>query len=266
MTRRKSKMPPAPPFPMKPPCPLEGYLRPVAPLADEPYAPLAAEPCACSLEGGVLRFTREGAEPEVVRLQDLLETEGEACASAGPDPLSFVLTLQGGARHVFRAESKADLQRWVRRSAMPLQPCGTPPRAAPPSSQVSAVQSHRNYTKWRRTMSSLRPDADAPLQSELLVGSGAEWRRHRAWLDEGRMRFKPLAGSAALLGLGETAVAYGDIEKIVLGAPAEFGFDLVTPSGTHKFRAIDKASFFLWIDALQHKLPRPASSLVSATV
>ena len=132
---------------------------------------------------------------------------------------------------------------------------------------MMAVQNHRNYTKWRRTMSSLQPEAGAPLRTALLVGRGAEWRRHIAWLDEGCMRFKPVAGTAAKLGLAsETSVAFGDIEKILLAAPSEFGFNLVTTSGTHWFRADDKASFFLWIDTLQHKLPPPPSFLVSATL
>ena len=162
----------------------------------------------------------------MVRLQDLLETEGEAQARPRGPTHSFVLTLQGGARHVFRAESKADLQRCARRSACPSSRAALLHARRP----VAGVRAdHRNYTKWRRTMSSLRPDADAPLQSELLVGSGASGGG-TARLTQGRMRFNRSAGSAALLGLGETAVAYGDIEKIV---PAEFGFDLVTPSGTH---------------------------------
>ena len=136
-----------------------------------------------------------------------------------------------------------------------------------PSLQMIAVQNHRNYTKWRRTMSSLQPEAGAPLRTALLVGRGTEWRQHIAWLDEGCMRFKPVAGTAAKLGLAsETSVAFGDIEKILLAAPSEFGFNLVTTSGTHRFRADDKAAFFLWIDTLQHKLPPPPSSLVSATL
>lgn len=128
------------------------------------------------------------------------------------------------------------------------------------------MQNHRNYTKWRRTMSSLQPEAGAPLQTTLLVARGAEWRRHSAWLDEGCIRFKPLAGTATKLGLNsETRVAFEDIEKMLLAAP-EFGFNLVTASETHRFRADDKATFFLWIDTLQHTLPQLRSSLVPATI
>ena len=47
----------------------------------------------------------------------------------------------------------------------------------------------------------LQPEAGAPLRTALLVGRGTEWRQHIAWLDEGCMRFKPVAGTAATLGL-----------------------------------------------------------------
>ena len=106
VTRRRSKLPPAPPFPMKPPSPFEGTLHAIAP-------PAAAEPCACSLEGGVLRFRREGAKKaEVVELADMLDMQIE-----GSEPLSFALELLD-KRHIFRADTKADLDRWVRRTSM----------------------------------------------------------------------------------------------------------------------------------------------------
>lgn len=99
---------------MKPPIPFEGTLHAGVP-------PAAAELCACSLEGGVLRLRREGADkPEVVELVDVLDMDipGEACMSMGPEPFSFVLEVPG-KRHIFRADTKADLDRWVRRPAMP---------------------------------------------------------------------------------------------------------------------------------------------------